>query len=46
MNDKKSIVVPIEAHEWLAEQARTLHTSMGEVVLDVIRAVDDYDNSG
>jgi len=46
MNDKKSIAVPLEAHEWLAEQARTLRTSMGEVVLDVIRAVDDYDNSG
>jgi hypothetical protein len=43
MNDKKSIVVPLEAHEWLAEQARTLRTSIGEVVVDVIRAVEDYE---
>jgi hypothetical protein len=43
METKKNIAVPIEAHEWLAEQARTLHTSMGEVVVDVIRAVEDYD---
>ena len=46
----KQIRVPAEAHEWLLNKAKELQgmqpisrVTLGDVVLDVIRAVDDYD---
>ena len=54
MNDnirkQKGIRVPPEAHEWLLNKMRELQgmqplnrVTLGDVVLDVIQAVDDYD---
>ena len=46
----KQIRVPAEAHEWLLNKAKELQgmqpisrVTLGDVVLDVIRAVDDLD---
>ena len=50
---KKQIAVPAEAHEWLLNKAKELQgmqpisrVTLGDVVLHVIRAVEDYDFSG
>ena len=42
----KQIRVPAEAHEWLKLQAKELGTTIGEVVVDVVRAIEDYDFQG
>ena len=49
-NLSKQIRVPSEAHEWLLNKTKELQgmqpisrVTLGDVVLDVIRAVDDYD---
>lgn len=44
--NQKHIAVPAEAHEWLKLQAKELGTTIGDVVLDVVRAIDDYDFRG
>jgi hypothetical protein len=53
MKNQKHISVPTEAHEWLLNKAKELQgmqpisrVTLGDVVLDVIRAVEDYDFSG
>jgi hypothetical protein len=49
---KVSIVIPAEAHEWLKGQVRELQqsalnrVSLGDVVLDVIYAIQDHDAVG
>ena len=47
---KKQIRVPAEAHEWLLNKTKELQgmqpisrVTLGDVVLDIIRAVDDLD---
>jgi hypothetical protein len=49
-NKRKGIMVPIEAHEWLLNKVREVQgtqpmnrVTLGDVVLDVIRAVEDYE---
>jgi hypothetical protein len=41
--NNKNIRVPEEAHAWLTLQAKEIGTTIGEIVLDVCRAIDDYD---
>ena len=48
--ETKQIRVPPEAHEWLLNKTKELQgmqpirrVTLGDVVLDVCRAVDDYD---
>jgi len=41
--NNKNIRVPEEAHTWLKLQAKEIGTTIGEIVLDVCRAIDDYD---
>ena len=48
--NNKGIRVPQEAHEWLLNKAKELQgmqpisrVTIGDVVLDVIQAVEDYD---
>ena len=50
MEQRKGILVPPEAHEWLLRQAKEIQgtqplnrVTLGDVVLDVIRVVEDYE---
>ena len=46
MKNQKQIEVPTEAHEWLKLRAKELNTTIGEVVVCAIQAVEDYDVVG
>jgi hypothetical protein len=45
------VVIPNEAHEWLVKRAGEIQfetgrrVSLGDVFLDVIRAIEDYENT-
>jgi hypothetical protein len=47
----KGIYVPNEVHEWLLKRAgeiqaeEGIRVSMGDVLLDAIRALEDYENT-
>jgi hypothetical protein len=51
MESHKGVYIPNEAHEWLQKRAGEIQAetgtrvSMGDVLLDVIRAIEDYENT-
>jgi hypothetical protein len=48
----KQVVIPISAHEWLIKRAGEIEAatgrrvSLGDVFLNVIRAIEDYEDTG
>jgi hypothetical protein len=52
MKSHKGICVPNEAHEWLQKRAgeiqaeEGIRVSMGDVLMDAIRAIEDYEKGG
>jgi hypothetical protein len=51
LESHKGIYVPNEVHEWLLKRAgeiqaeEGIRVSMGDVLLDAIRALEDYENT-
>ena len=47
----RMVAIPNEAHEWLVKRAGEIQfetgrrVSLGDVFLDVIRAIEDYENT-
>jgi hypothetical protein len=52
LNAHKGIMIPREAHEWLSKRQGEIlmetgaRVSMGEVLLDAIRALEIYEKQG
>jgi hypothetical protein len=51
MESHKGVYIPNEAHEWLQKRAgeiqaeEGIRVSMGDVLMDAIRALEDYENT-